>query len=169
MLRTMNDAAGPPDRLPPAGSAFLLAQIGAHAAARYAERVATIDLTPAGTGLLRLVAQRPGRSQQDLATALGVVPSKVVGLVDDLESHGLVERRRSTTDRRNYALHLTEHGMRVLGQIRDLATAHDAEMTSALTDQERSSLGVLLQKVADDQGLTPGVHPGYRSLRSPRP
>jgi DNA-binding MarR family transcriptional regulator len=155
-------------RLPPAGNAFLLAQFGAHAAARYAERVARLDLTPAQTGLLRLVAQDPGRSQQALASQLGVVPSKVVSLVDDLEARRLLERRRSTTDRRHYALHLTDQGQQVLAKIRTVALQHETDMMAALTDQERRQLTHLLQKIAEQQGLTPGVHPGYRNLRTTR-
>ena len=46
------------------GSAFLLAQVGAHAAQRFTERIGELDLTPAQVGLLRLVASRPGQSQQ---------------------------------------------------------------------------------------------------------
>ncbi|MFD0571122.1 MarR family winged helix-turn-helix transcriptional regulator [Kitasatospora gansuensis] len=91
----------------PRGAAFLLAQIGAHAAALFAERVAELGLTPADVGLLRMIAGRPGRSQRALATDLGVVPSRVVALIDNLETKGLVERRRSTEDRRNHELHLS--------------------------------------------------------------
>lgn len=156
------------NKIPPAGGAFLLAQIGAHAATRYGERVAALDLVPAQTGLLRLVAMEPGRSQQDVAGRLGVVPSKVVGLVDELESRGLLERRRSTTDRRHYELHLTDLGRRTMADVREVAMAHDADVTAALTDVERTQLVVLLQRVADQQGLLPGAHPGYRTLRVPR-
>lgn len=156
-------------RRPPAGSAFLLAQLGAHAAARYGERVAALDLAPAQTGLMRLVATEPGRSQQDLAAQLGVVPSKVVGLVDDLESRHLLERRRSTTDRRHYALHLTDLGREAMADIRTVAMEHDADITAALTGDERKLLVELLQRVADHQGLRPGVHPGYQTLRRTRP
>lgn len=152
------------DHLPVAGSAFLLAQVGAHAAARFAERVAALDLTPAHTGLVRLVAQDPGLSQQALAGLLGVVPSKVVGLVDDLERRGLVERRRGTADRRQHALFLTTEGDATLDGIRAAAAAHDAAVTEPLTAAEAKRLRTLLQKLADAHGLTPGVHPGYRSL-----
>jgi DNA-binding MarR family transcriptional regulator len=144
------------------GSAFLLAQIGAHAAGRFAERVAVLGLGPADVGLLRLIAGEPGRSQQSLATALGVVPSRVVALVDGLERKGLVERRRSTADRRNYELHLTGEAMQVMSRMREVGSAHEQDMLSGLDAAERAQLAVLLGKVAAQQGLTPGVHPGYR-------
>src|SRR3954453_7944151 len=44
-----------------------------------------------------------GISQRDLAEALGLDPSQVVALVDELAGAGLVERRPSPTDRRGPA------------------------------------------------------------------
>src|SRR5215212_797168 len=145
----------------PSGIAFLLAQIGAHAAGRFADRVAGLGLTPAQVGVLHVVAQQPGLSQQALATELGVVPSKVVTLVDALEERGILERRRDPGDRRLYALHLTVSAPELLEQVRDAVRQHDQELTSVLTPAERDQLAGLLRRVADAQGLTPGVHPGY--------
>ena len=42
---------------------------------------------------------------------------------------------------------------------------HDRDITAALNDEERVRLVELLQRVADQQGLRPGVHPGYQGLR----
>jgi DNA-binding MarR family transcriptional regulator len=146
----------------PEGAAFLLAQLGAHAANRFAERISDLGLSPADVGLLRMIASEPGRSQQSLATHLGVVPSRVTALIDQLDRQGLVERRRSTEDRRNYELHLTDAGKRVMGQLRRLASAHEDDICSALDQDKRAQLTELLELIAEKQGLTPGVHPGYR-------
>ncbi|MFJ5549796.1 MarR family winged helix-turn-helix transcriptional regulator [Streptomyces sp. NPDC093225] len=145
----------------PRGAAFLLAQIGAHAAERFAERVGHLGLTPADVGLLRMIAGRPGRSQRALAEDLGVVPSRVVTLIDGLE--GLVERRRSAEDRRNYELHLTAEGGRTLGAVSRAAAAHEDALLAALDPDQRALLLGLLERVAAEQELTPGVHPGYRA------
>jgi DNA-binding MarR family transcriptional regulator len=150
---------------PFAGNGFLLAQLGAHATERYAERVSQLELTPAHTGALLLIAQQPGQSQQALATLLGVVPSKIVYLVDDLEARHLLERRRNSADRRNYALHLTDKGQQAVADLHMLVHQHELDITAALTDEEQRQLTALLQKIADQQGLTPGVHPGYRTSR----
>ncbi len=91
-----------------------------------------------------------------------------VGLVDGLESRGLLERRRSPADRRHHALHLTDLGGTTMADIRKVAMDHDAAVTSALDDDERRVLVELLRRVADQQDLTPGVHPGYRTLHRPR-
>ncbi|RSD17889.1 MarR family winged helix-turn-helix transcriptional regulator [Amycolatopsis eburnea] len=143
------------------GSAFLLAQVGAHAAQRFTERIGELDLTPPQAGLLRLVAARPGQSQQAIAAQLGTPATRLVALVDGLEKRGLIERRRNPDDRRLYAVELTEDGRAFMGRVAQAAAAHDRALTAALSDGERATLHALLTKIATDQGLTPGVHPGY--------
>jgi DNA-binding MarR family transcriptional regulator len=148
----------------PTGAAFLLAQLGAHAARRFAERVAEIGLTAPDAGLLRKIASDPGISQQALAEHLGVMPSRMVALVDELENKRIIERRRSAEDRRNYELHLTARGHQVLGELSRVATEHEESLCAALSKEERVQLRDLCRRIAEEQGLTPGVHPGYRHL-----
>src|SRR6201986_2655777 len=88
------------------GVAFLLAQLAHHAAALFAEQIWTIDLTPPHAGILRAIASEPGPSQQALSARLGLLPSRVVAYVDELEDRGYVERRRNPSDRRRQALYL---------------------------------------------------------------
>ncbi|MBW4718065.1 MarR family winged helix-turn-helix transcriptional regulator [Saccharothrix obliqua] len=149
-------------RKPLNGAAFLLAQIGAHAANRFAERVGDLGLSPAEVGLLRMIAAQPGRSQRSLAADLGVVPSRVTAMIDPLDRSGLVERRRSTEDRRNYELHLTPKAGALMGRLFETATAHEDDICAGLDAEQRVRLTELLRVVAANQGLTPGVHPGYR-------
>jgi DNA-binding MarR family transcriptional regulator len=151
------------------GNAFLLAQLGAHAAARFAERIAAIGLKPAQAGLLRLVAWEPGQSQQALATRLGTPPSRLVPLVDELEERGLIERRRDSADRRHYALYLTDDGGQYMKQLGQIGAAHEDDICAPLSRAERSQLHDLLSRLAGHQGLSTGVHPGYRSGSRPRP
>jgi DNA-binding MarR family transcriptional regulator len=144
--------------------AFMLAQVGGLAALRFAERLAPLGLTPPHAGLLRAVAAAPGRSQQALATELGVLPSTLVALVDELEADGLLERGRNPTDRRNYALHLTPAGEQRMQEIGRVAQAHGGDLLAALGQEDRATLARLLGLLAEYHGLTPGVHPGYRTL-----
>lgn len=153
----------PPERRP-GGAAFLLAQLGAHAARSFGERLAKIGLTPPDAGVLRKIASDAGVGQQALAEHLGLMPSRMVGLVDELENKEIVERRRSTEDRRNYELYLTSKGRRVLSEIGRIATEHEEDLCSALNGDERTQLRDLCRRIAEQQGLTPGVHPGYRQL-----
>lgn len=145
-------------------AAFLLAQVGAQAAALFAERLAPHQLTPADAGILRLLARSPGLSQQELAKRLRMHASRLVAVVDGLERKALVERQSSPDDRRLYALHLTELGRKTLKLIGDLATEHQKALCAPLSDRETELLGEMLLRIAQSQGLEPNVHPGYARL-----
>jgi len=154
-----------PDRRHRGGVAFLLAQLGHHAAERFSERIAAaLDLTPPHAGILRAIAGAPGRSQQALSTQLQLLPSRVVAYVDDLEDRGYVERRPNPDDRRQYALYLTAAGKQLMQKLSRLARQHDRAITSGLSESEQAQLRSLLAALAQQQGLSPGVHPGYRQL-----
>jgi len=161
--RTKNDRSKHGDP----GAAFLLAQIGAHAASRFAARLSEADLVPAHAGILRILSMTPAISQQALATALGTVPSRLVALVDELEERGLVERRTHESDRRTYALHLTDKGNATMETIGRIAREHRHDLLAALSDEEQARLSALLERVAEQQGLLTGVHPGYAHIGRP--
>jgi DNA-binding MarR family transcriptional regulator len=144
--------------------AFLLAQIGAHAASRFAERLTVLELSPPDAGILRLLRMSAGISQQTLSARLQIHPSRLVAILDNLEKRNLIERKPNPDDRRLYSLHLTKDGIEALERIGKVAREHQDALLAALDGEERDRLTALLQKIADEQGLTPGVHPGYRGL-----
>jgi DNA-binding MarR family transcriptional regulator len=150
-----------------ATTAFLLTQLGTHAAFEFAKRLSAMELAPPHAGILRAIGASTGLSQQELAKTLTMQPSRLVVLVDELEEKGLVERRDSREDRRVYALQLTAKGRRALENVTRISLEHDDAICSSLNEGERAQLSTLLQRIADDQKLTPGVHPGYRRFGGP--
>jgi DNA-binding MarR family transcriptional regulator len=143
------------------GSAFLLAQVGSHAAIKFKEQMAGLGVTPQTAGILRLLSMHEGTSQQDLSARLGIHPSRLVALVDELERQAWVERTQNASDRRQYALLLTDLGKQILVKIGHAARRHQDALCASLTAEERETLCGLLMKIADEQGLKPGVHPGW--------
>jgi DNA-binding MarR family transcriptional regulator len=127
----------------------------------FAARLQELELVPAHAGTLRAIAGNAGISQQALASKLGMVPSRLVPLLDDLEKRGLVERRDHPEDRRVYAIHLTDQGSRAMAELGRVARAHDDAVCASLSEKERELLWSMLSRIADDQRLTPGVHPGF--------
>lgn len=65
---------------------------------------------------------------------------------------------------RLYSLHLTKTGGESLQRIGKVAREHQETLLAALSSEERSILTEMLFKVADEQGLTRGVHPGYQRM-----
>jgi DNA-binding MarR family transcriptional regulator len=155
----------------PSGSLpFLLAQVGAHAAMKFSERLERLDLSPPHAGILGLLRRSAGQSQQDVAESLGMHPSRMVAILDELESKGLVERRANPDDRRVYALYLTPAGDKALRDIAKVNAEHLESLCAALDGSEREQLARLLQRVAQEQGLRPGIHPGFARIgRKGRP
>jgi DNA-binding MarR family transcriptional regulator len=89
---------------------------------------------------------------------------RLVALIDELEDRGLVARHRDAGDRRNYAISLTEEGRQLLAELGRVARQHEHTITAALDDNERAQLLALLRRIAEEQNLRPGVHPGFRRL-----
>jgi DNA-binding MarR family transcriptional regulator len=144
--------------------AFLLAQLGAHAASRFAEHLEALELTPPDAGILRLLRVAAGVSQQELSAKLQIHPSRLVAILDNLEKRKLVERKANANDRRLYSLYLTKNGGEILERVGRVAREHQDGLLAALSGEEREQLTGLLLRVADQQGLARGVHPGYQRL-----
>jgi DNA-binding MarR family transcriptional regulator len=145
--------------------AFLLVQLGAHLAREFGERLAPLGLEPRHAGMLVRLAANEGLSQQALGELIGLNPTRMVFLVDELEQRGLVERRRNPADRRSYALYLTPRGREVLGQVQASGSRHQDEIGASLTAAERVQLTSLLRRLAAEQGITEQSLPGV----APRP
>ena len=143
----------------PFGVAFLLAQVGSEVSRRFAERVGTLGLAPVPAACLRILATSGPMNQRQLAERLRAAPSRVVVIIDALVEQGLVERRRSETDRRSYVLVCTGKGVATYRDLRDLLLLHEQEFTEMLDDEQAATLVELLGRLARHRGLAPGVHP----------
>jgi DNA-binding MarR family transcriptional regulator len=144
----------------PSTLAFLLSQVGIHASKRFAERIATIDLSPPLFRVLNLIDAAEGKSQQAIGAAAEIPASRMVALVDELEQRGMVERRPDPADRRVRALHLTRKGRQTLERGRKIAKEHEEDLTRGMSAVDRKRLLDLLQKMVDQQAIGRGVHPG---------
>jgi len=151
-------------KTPPPEVAFLLSQVGAHVAGKFAERIAFLGLKPYHAGILRVLADQPGLTQQALCDLLGMFPSRLVGLLDELGAEKLIERRKSPADRRTYALHLTKAGRDAVTKILKAAGQLQDDLCAALSATERKQLGAFLTRIVAQQQITPGIHPSYRKL-----
>jgi DNA-binding MarR family transcriptional regulator len=147
------------------GSAsFLLAQLGSHAASKFAERLGSLKFAPYHAGILRILSQQPGISQQDLAKTLNMHASRLVSVLDELQQRGLIERRPSERDRRIHELHLNSEGEAALRHIGEVAQEHHRALMNGLSADQQQQLTSLLEIILKNQGLARGVHPGYRRL-----
>src|SRR6059058_2597294 len=113
---------------------------------RVAEALESVGLTPALFGLLNVLGAREGAIQQELGSAMGVDPSTMVSLIDQLEAAGLAKRRPHPTDRRAREVVITPKGRRLLDRARRMATQVEGEVLRGLTDAEHRELLTLLRR-----------------------
>ncbi len=106
-----------------------------------------IGITPPLFGTLILIRANPGISQSRVARSLRFDRSTLVQIIDRLEERKLVVRKVAANDRRSHALQLTAAGTRLLAEADELVHRHEAEMTRALSDEEKRVLTGLLQKI----------------------
>jgi DNA-binding MarR family transcriptional regulator len=149
---------------PPVGVAFLLSQVGAHAALDFAKRLRVLGLELHHAGIIRILGSNSGIAQQRLSAMLGMFPSRLVVLLDDLERRKLIDRRSHTTDRRCHRLYLTKAGRRALNKIGALTVQLEHHLLAALQEKERQSLKDVLTRIVYQQRIRPSVHPAYRQI-----
>jgi DNA-binding MarR family transcriptional regulator len=113
---------------------------------RTAEMLASIGLTPALFALLNVLGARDGAIQQQLSADMGIDPSAMVKLINDLEAAGLAERRRRPGDRRAWEVTITPAGRSTLEQARQLVADVEEYVLGELSTSERRQLLTLLRR-----------------------
>ncbi|SFR13146.1 MarR family winged helix-turn-helix transcriptional regulator [Poseidonocella sedimentorum] len=97
---------------------------------------------------LAVIMGSPGISQTQLSEVLNIKRSGVVVVVDDLERAGAVERKPVRTDRRAYALHVTQEGSQLWKRAEAAVQAHEAALFTDLEAPEQRALQELLVRAA---------------------
>jgi MarR family transcriptional regulator, lower aerobic nicotinate degradation pathway regulator len=113
---------------------------------RFAEALESLGLTTALFALLNVLGAHEGAIQQEIGAAMGIDPSTMVALIDQLESAGLAQRRPRPTDRRAREVVITPKGRRVLKQARQLALQVEDDVLRGLNGAERRQLLALLRR-----------------------
>jgi len=104
-------------------------------------------LSPGRVGLLILIEANPGVTQSRLAEAAERDRSTMVGVLDQLEARGLIERRRGA-DRRTNGLWLTRAGRGLLARTLRGIEQHERRIATRLSGAERRQLLNLLGRIA---------------------
>jgi DNA-binding MarR family transcriptional regulator len=128
---------------------FLLARLG------YAAKMETMDAferagaDPYAYVVLALLAEGARETQAGIADALGLNRSMLVGVLDRMEEHALIERRRDPNDRRRQMVSATAAGAQRLAELRALAGELESSALEPLDDDDRATLHRLLLRIAE--------------------
>jgi DNA-binding MarR family transcriptional regulator len=107
-----------------------------------------LGITARQATLLWLIRRRPGLSLAALAAEEGISPPALSGNVDRLERAGLIERVRSSEDRRRVGLRLTDGGVQLMRRVRARRTTWLASRLGALQPDELEAIEAALPALA---------------------
>jgi DNA-binding MarR family transcriptional regulator len=138
------------EQQPSAG--LLLARLSQGALDLYRDALKGTGLKPPHVATLMELREHP-IGQQALSEATEFDAVKLVGILNDLETAGLVERRRDCIDRRRHIVVLTESGRARLAEVERASAAADERLLVGLDAQQRSQLAHLLLLVVEGSRL----------------
>ena len=123
---------------------FLLALLGQDAVRRLRDALAAYDLNPRQLQILGLLADHGPIGQRELGETMPMDHSILVTKLNPLEADRLIERKRSTTDRRRHVVIITAKGKRRLASAAQAQHQSEDALFASLTDQQRDQLHQLL-------------------------
>ncbi len=112
------------------------------------------DISMWGYIVLTALAEQPVRTQAALAQAINADKSRIIGVLDDLQERGLIQRQPDSADRRVHLLSLTPTGDRLRRSVE-----------AAIRDSEQDVLATL--PTADREAFLRSLKALYERYRAP--
>jgi DNA-binding MarR family transcriptional regulator len=140
---------------------FLLKRLGMSAKERSYIAYEELGLHPYHHAILAVLDEGTRETQGSIADSLGYDRGQLVGLLDELEAAGLIERRRDPSDRRRHVVHMTAAGRKTLAKLRALSNRLEEEFLAPLDERERQLLHSVLRELAEEHV------PACRGLATP--
>lgn len=125
---------------------FLVHDVSRMRRTLFDQRLKDLDITRAQWSALAALSRRPdeGVIQADLARQLEVGKVTIGGLIDRLETSGVVERRGDPADRRTRRVYITDKGYDIIDQMQSIGRELNAVIMKSLTlDQIHAAEDVL--------------------------
>ncbi|RKN12492.1 MarR family winged helix-turn-helix transcriptional regulator [Streptomyces radicis] len=129
-----------------------LALVGRLAGARIEEALRAHGLKRGHAHVLMVLDDRGPTGQQALLQSLGVDPSVLVAMLNDLEGAGLAERRRDPADRRRHIVEISSTGTRLVADLYAGIAAVEADLFAGLDACEVDALHRLLLRIEATAG-----------------
>lgn len=113
----------------------------------FLEQMAIYDLKPVEFSVMSVVVHNPGVTSRQLCAALNILPPNLVGLIQILETRGLIERKPHPNDGRAVGIHPTDEGEALMMEAEVTAKELEMNVGSKLTPNQVQTLVTLLQKI----------------------
>jgi DNA-binding MarR family transcriptional regulator len=143
---------GPPKELLDS-TTFLLKRLGMAVKDRSADAFASTGISGQHYAVLLTLEEGVRETQGAIADALGYDRSVLVGMLDELEELGFVERRRDPADRRRHMVTLTGEGQAAVRKLRAMSAGVEESFLAPLDAGERQELHGLLLKLVSHHDI----------------
>ncbi|WP_375383661.1 MarR family winged helix-turn-helix transcriptional regulator [uncultured Microbacterium sp.] len=135
------------------GPGYLLTKIGQVITLRFSAALEPLGIRPKHFGLMAAVASMPASTQQDLGRALGLVPSAIVEMIDDLQTLGALRRAERPNDRRSHLIELTPSGQELLAKAAEAGREVDESVLAPLSPAKREALASSVAIIGAELGI----------------
>ena len=142
-MKTETTTAQNLDELP----GYYIRRLHQIAVAIFLQETEAHGLTPVQYAALSKVGLTPGVDQRTLARSIGLDTSTIAGVIDRLETRGLMQRKASPDDRRVRLLSLTEDGQNLLQAVEPDMRKAQQRILRPLPAAERDEFMRMLRKL----------------------
>ena len=125
-------------------TSFLLKRLGWAVKDRTFDAFEAAGESPYHHAVLAVLDESPRETQATIADSLGYDRSYLVGLLDELEEAGHIERKRDPADRRRHLVSITDSGKEAVATLRGVMKAVEHDFLAPLDDGQRELLHDLL-------------------------
>jgi DNA-binding MarR family transcriptional regulator len=146
-LKGPNKAAALPAELRTC-TGFLLSRVGIAMKLAAMEEFERGGFSPYSYAVLAVLAEGAKETQATIADTLDLDRSQMVGILDELEERGLIERRRDQADRRRHMVNITPTGKKQRAKMRKMIDDLEDALLGSLDGEERATLQDYLQRIA---------------------
>lgn len=98
-----------------------------------------LGISTTQSAVLMYLKGKDGAAMGELAKAVGLKMTSMSGLVDRMEAKGLLQRVRSETDRRSFAIKLTSEGKGIIKTAEPMIAKNNAALLAAIGTEMTAS------------------------------
>jgi DNA-binding MarR family transcriptional regulator len=114
--------------------------------------LAAHELPMWGYIVLSALRDEPMRTQAALARSIGADKTRIIGVLDDLQERGLIEREPDPADRRVRLLRLTAAGRRLHGTVQSAIRRQEEQLLGELSAADQKVFLRVLQQLDPADG-----------------
>ena len=112
------------------------------------------DVSPVQWAILEACYMGKANTPSGLAQIIPVDAAAISRHLDKLKDKGLIQRRRSTHDRRSIRVGLTESGRELVPKLMPFVQANNAKLLAGITEEDHAALTRIIRKILNNADTT---------------